>query len=77
MAEGNSLATVALLEDIVSSYDVSLSIHRELFEDTMLYVVLVIWRDTLSQHVTGHGESLYDALSTAYDKIQKKLEPKT
>lgn len=67
--EGNGLATIAIIEEMIHDYQVSLSIHTEDRDDVIFYVVMVIWRDTLSEHVSGSGYSLYTAVTEAYDNL--------
>lgn len=69
--EGNSLVTMALIEEMLNDYKVSLNIHTS--KDQTYYVVMVIWTDTLSKHVSGGGDSLYAAVTEAYDNLIKFL----
>ena len=72
-AEGNSLATMALIEELIAEYDISLSIQKEIYKDkTSSYRVLVVWPHDVIRYLDGKGDTLFDAVSAVYDEIKTR-----
>ena len=72
MTKDNNIICMDIIQELFDTYDVSLSIHQETYDEYSYYIVMACWNyDKGFNSITSSGESIADAVYNVFSEIKK------